>query len=209
MNTRVWNCGGLGLLILVFASSVFAQSRTHMLKGDFAFTYTSGCLNSQAVYFPQYVAPAGFGTNFAALGPTGVYTQSFQGVRTFNGDGTGSMTARIVTVGTILTANDHSGQFTYSVLADGTLTIDEGPFHVVYVAGVRIGQQLRVTDLPISVGRLSSDGNSFTFASFFPAVETVTRTVPAPEVLDALRICHRAGNAIRISRRPGANGHED
>jgi hypothetical protein len=209
MKTRVWSCGGLGLLALMFASSVFAESRTHLLKGDFAFTYTAGCVNSQAVYAPQYVAPAGFAPNLIPIGPAGVYTQSFQGVRTFNGDGTGSMTARIVTVGTAPSANDHSGQFTYSVLADGTLTIDEGPFHVVYVAGFRLGQQLRITNLPTSVGRLSSDGNSFTFASFFPAVETVTRTVPAPEVLDALRICHRAGNAIRISRRPGANGHDD
>jgi hypothetical protein len=191
---------------LIYGLPAMAQSRTQMLKGDFAFTTSAACVVSPASFFPTYQPPAGFSPALVPLGPSFVFTNSFQGVRTFNGDGTGSVTARVVTVpiSGAASANDVSGQFTYSVAADRTLTIDDGPFHSVPVAGPGVGQQQMVSNFPTYIGRLSSDGRSLTFATFNPGVEVVTMLVPAPELVASARICHRASNGVRISRTPGA-----
>jgi hypothetical protein len=208
MNPTIWSSRSLALVVLVFASSAMAQSRTHMLKGDFAFTATLVCLNSPAIITPtSYTPPAGFTADLRPIGVSNVSSFSAQGVRTFNGDGTGSSRARSV----FLTpgaagATESSHQFTYSVAADRTLTIDEGPLHAVAVAGPGVGRQTRVTNTPTLVGRVSADGKSLTIASFNPGVETSTRLVPAPELVDMVRICQRAANAIRISRTPEADG---
>ena len=198
-------CSSLALILVMFASSAMAQSRTQMLKGDFAVTASGTCVNSPAAILPTYQPPAGFSADLRPLGFTNVITFSAQGVRTFNGDGTGSATWRSVSLLNTGTASaiDNSSQFTYSVAADRTLTIDEGPSHDVFVAGVRVGQEISTSNVPSFVGRVSSDGRSLTFASFNPGVETVTRLVPAPELVEAVRICHRAADAIRISRTPG------
>jgi hypothetical protein len=92
--------------------------------------------------------------------------------------------------------------------ADRTLTIDEA-LDTVVVAGPGVSRQTRVSNIPTFVGRLSSDGRSLTFATFNPGVEVVTRLVPAPELVETMRICHRAANAIRIRRTPGAGGLGD
>jgi hypothetical protein len=195
----------------MFASSAMAQSRTQMLKGRFAFTASAVCVTSSAIFSPAYQPPAGFSADLRPLGPTGVLTLSAQGVRTFNGDGTGSTTVRNVTLGNPgpATAVDSSGQFTYSVATDRTVTIDDGPLHGVFVAGPQVGGESSVSNIPTFVGRVSSDGRSLTFATFNPGVETITRLVPAPELVAMVRICHRAANGIRISRTPGAGGRED
>ena len=211
MKPRIWTCGSFGLVMLMLVSSAMAQLRTQMLKGDFAVTASGTCVNSPAAIFPTYQPPAGFSADLRPLGFTNVITFSAQGVRTFNGDGTGNATSRSVSLLNTGTASaiDNSSQFTYSVAADRTLTIDEGPSHGVFVAGVRVGQEISTSNVPTFVGRVSSDGRSLTLASFNPGVETVTRLVPAPELVEAVRICHRAANAIRISRTPGAGGLDE
>jgi hypothetical protein len=205
-------CGSFGLVMLMFASSAMAQSRTQMLKGDFAFTSSVVCVLSPAIITPtSYTPPAGFSPALVPLGFSFVITFGAQGVRTFNGDGTGSFTQRAVSLGNpgAASATDNSGQFTYSVAADRTLTIDDGPIQGVFVAGPRVGQQVSASNIPTLIGRVSSDGRSLTFASFNPGVEIFTRLVPGPELVESLRICHRAANGIRISRTPGSDGHED
>src|ERR1700682_5815197 len=71
------------LLVLMSMSYAMADSPTHMLQGEFAYTLRP---------------PAGFTGLVPNPGPTFVITNGFQGVRTFNGDGTGNMRARIATV---------------------------------------------------------------------------------------------------------------
>ncbi|HMH17723.1 MAG TPA: hypothetical protein VK572_06190, partial [Burkholderiales bacterium] len=88
-----------------------------------------------------------------------------------------------------------------SVTADGTVTIDQAPTHGVFVSGARTGQQTSVSNIPTLVGRLSSDRNSITFATFNTGIETVTRLLPdGSELVEALRICHRERTAVRIGR---------
>jgi hypothetical protein len=210
MNPSICSYRSLALIILAFASTAMAQSRTEMLKGDFAFTANVVCLNSPAILFPTYQPPAGFTADLRPLGFSNVSSFSSQGVRTFNGDGTGSASTRSVFVAPgAAGASDASNQFTYSVAADRTLTIDDGPIFAVAAAGPGAGRQNTITNLPTLVGRVSLDGKSLTIATFTPGVETSTRLVPAPELVDMVRICHRAANAVLISRTPGADGLGD
>jgi hypothetical protein len=147
--------------------------------------------------------PLGF-VDLVPQGPSFVSTNSVQGILTFNGDGTGSAVQHFVSLGNpgAPSAIENSLQFTYSVAADGTLTIATLPSVSTTVAGPGLGQQSRISDVPPFVGRLSSDRKSLTFATFNPGVETVTRVVPAPEVVTTLRICHRSRIGIRINKDP-------
>jgi len=199
---------GSALLMLLAASPATADSRTEQLKGTFVFSGTTACTVSPAIITPtSYTPPPGFRANLTAVDGTFVVTFSIQGTQTFNGDGTGSIAARIVSLsfGNPVSgnANDQESLFTYSVDAEGNVAIDVGPSHSVFVAGPRTGQEISVSNTPTLVGHLSSDRKSLSFATFNPAVETVTRLVPGPELVESVRICHRARTAIRIGRGQG------
>ena len=199
---------GSALLMLLAASPATADSRTEQLKGTFVFSGTTACTVSPAIITPtSYTPPPGFRANLTAVDGTFVVTFSIQGTQTFNGDGTGSIAARIVSLsfGNPVSgnANDQESAFTYGVDAEGNVAIDVGPSHSVFVAGPRTGQEISVSNTPTLVGHLSSDRKSLSFATFNPAVETVTRLVPGPELVESVRICHRARTAIRIGRGQG------
>ncbi len=201
---------GSSALAVLVAASPAAADQTHRLVGDFAFSGTAVCVVSSAIITPtSYTPPAGFTANLIPIGPSSVLTFSIHGVRTFNGDGTGTVFGRVVSLGNpgAGSANDLTAQFTYSVAADRTVLIDQGPTLNTFVAGPRTGQQISVSNVPTFVGRLSSDGKSLTFGTHDPGVETVTRITPAPQLVESLRICHRARTAILISRIPGSHGH--
>ena len=191
-------------VLLAASSSAMADSRTEQLKGTFVFSGTTVCAVSPAFITPtSYTPPLGFRANLTAIGDTFPVTFSIQGTQTFNGDGTGSIEARVVSLSfgnqVSGSANDQqSTPFTYSVDADGNIMIERGPSRGVFVLGPRTGQETSVSNIPISVGHLSSDRKSIMYSTFNPAVETVTRLVPGPELVESLRICHRERTAIRI-----------
>lgn len=192
------------VMLLLASSAIGDESRTHRLKGDFAFTGSALCVNSGANFATTPpTPPLGF-ANLVPIGPSFVTTNSVQGTLTFNGDGTGSMVQQFVSLGNPGAASviDASNEFAYSVAADGTLTIDTGPSVSITVAGPSAGVQSIIADVPTFTGRLSSDRKSLTFATSTAAVESVTRVVPAPELVTALRICHRTRIGIRISKDP-------
>jgi len=182
-----------------------------MLRGDFAVTGSTVCVNSGANFATTPpTPPLGF-VNLVPIGSSFVNTNSVQSILTFNGDGTGSAVQHFASLGNpgAGSTNDASNPFTYSVAADGTLTIDNGPSVSNTVLGPNAGQQAIVSGVPTFVGRLSSDRKSLTLATFTPAVETITRVVPAPEVVTTLRICHRNRIGIRINKDPRSGWQEE
>lgn len=212
MRTLKAVIGSSALVMLMLASSAIGQSRTHTLRGDFAFTGSAVCVNSGANFATTPpTPPLGFTVDLVPIGPSFVSTNSVQGILTFNGDGTGSAVQHFVSLGNPGAGSviDSSNQFTYSVAADGTLTIDTGPAVGNTVAGPNAGQQSLISDVPTFIGRLSSDKKSLTFATFTPGVETVTRVVPAPELLTTLRICHRNRVGIRLNKNPRSGWQEE
>lgn len=183
---------GSAATILLTAIPASAQDRTKQLKGDYAFTGTAVCTNS----------PAGFSPDLVPLGSNSQASFGTTGVVTFNGDGTGTLQGRTVTQPGSVQALDTVIPLTYSVTADRTLTVVQGPSLNTFVAGTLAGQQNSSSGVPPFVGHLSSDRKSIVFGSFDPAVETITNLSGPGQ---NQRICFRSFTGIRISTQDDDN----
>jgi len=210
--TKAVLCGSALMDFLAATSPASAGGRTERLRGDFAIIGSNVCVNSLATLAPSYVPPAGFNSTTLAPnpGPTSVSSNSFNGVITFNGDGTAAFAGRFVSLGNpgAATAIDATAPSTYSVEADGTLTFVNGTATSTSVANP--GVVTAISGVPPFVGRVSSDGKSITLGSYDPGVETLTQVVgPFAGLVQTLRICHRAWMGIRIGKNPGSFGNGD
>lgn len=143
-----------------------------------AFSGEATCLVSRGGFNPNHT-PVGSPAEFPF-----VVSFSVQGVRTFHGDGTGTLTARVVSLNHPVTlpspagnrggasSTDIASDFTYQVAADRTFTI---------------------TNLPPFSGRISKDHRTLTLFHGEPGIETVTFS--GGSLLDddvQYRICHRS-----------------
>jgi hypothetical protein len=145
----------------------------------------------------------GFTANFVPIGHASANSFSSNGVLAFNGDGTGTNTARTIAIGDpdpgdsgATSGIDNTSGFTYTLAADGTLTFAQGPITSTFVAGTRVGIQTVTTGIPAAVGHVSRDKKTLVFGSFVPAVESTTRLDLG--VVESVRICHRSNTAVRI-----------
>lgn len=172
--------------MLLAALPASAQDRTRQLRGDYAFTGTAVCTNS----------PAGFSPDLVPLGSNSQASFGTTGVVTFNGDGTGTLQGRTVTQPGSVEALDTAIPLTYSVAADRTLTVVQGPSLNTFVAGTLTGQQNSSSGVPPFVGHLSADRKSVVFGTFDPAVETITNLSGPGQ---NQRICFRSFTGIRIT----------
>src|SRR5215467_14951176 len=163
------------------------------LKGEYAFTGTAACLSTAA-------PGPGFNPNFT---PTdGSFGQSFavEGIRTFNGDGTG--TVKGSSMGITIPANtnsagsdDFSFSFTYAVNDDGTWTSNViGVETGTIKTGPRAGQTFTISNSPTSTGIISQNGSTLTLATLDPTVEIVTFSNGDVHK----RICHRSRVLIKL-----------
>jgi hypothetical protein len=167
------------------------------LKGEYGFTGSNACLSTAA-------PGPGFNPNFT---PTdGSFGQSFaaEGIRTFNGDGTG--TVKGSSMGITIPANvnsagsdDFSYSFTYTVNDDGSWTTDVvGVLSGTIKTGPRAGQTFTISNFPTSTGMTSQNGSTLTLATLDPTVEIVTFSNGDVHK----RICHRSRVLIKL---PNAN----
>jgi hypothetical protein len=174
-----------------WAASAAADSPN--LKGEYGFTGTAACLSTAA-------PGPGFNPNFT---PTdGSFGQSFavEGIRTFNGDGTG--TVRGSSMGITIPANVHSAgsddfsfSFTYTVNDDGSWTSDLiGVENGTIKTGPRAGQTFTVSNSPTNTGMISQNGSTLTLATLEPRVEVVTFSNGDVHK----RICHRSRVFIKL-----------
>ena len=176
-----------------------------LLRGDYAFSGEATCL----------VSSGGFNTNLTPVGPPvpfpHVESFSVQGVRTFKGDGTGSVVVRVVNIshpfavpspvvvpytpffnrGGVGTA-DVEATFNYEVAPDLTFTVETLTLTGSIDRGTRAGQTFTVTNFPQFTGRISQDHRTLTVAHVLldsePAVETHTFSNGDVDK----RICHRS-----------------
>ena len=163
------------------------------LKGAYGFTGTTACLSTAA-------PGPGFNPN---LTPTdGSFGQSFatEGIRTFNGDGTG--TVRGSSMGIAIPANVHSAgsddfsfSFTYTLNSDGSWTSDvTGVETGTIKTGPRAGQTFTISNSPTSIGMISQNGSTLTLATLDPTVEIMTFSNGDVHK----RICHRSRVLIKL-----------
>jgi hypothetical protein len=188
----------VGGMIFAFANGpTAARDFNSLLEGEYMFTGSSTCINSFN----------GFDANFAP-NPGGTFAPFAQslnitGIRTFNGDGTGSASGTNISIrlpnqfgGGGANASEVSGTFTYEVQPDLTLTITSGPVSGTNTSGSGAGQTFTVTGVPLFEGRISEDLQKITIAHVTPGVETIT-----PQVGNARqRVCYRERTLIKIKR---------
>ncbi len=192
MNRQyLWSILGV-MLLWPGAAAADPQDLNHRLRGDYAFTGEAACMESLVGFT-------------AKLTPTadGVFLESFsvQGVRTFNGDGTGTLVGRSVGF-TAPSSNpgagssDFQASFMYNVAPDGTFTSQlSGLLTGTVLTGDRAGQTFTL-DLPPVSGIISADRESLTLAHDAPAVETITYSNGNVHY----RICHRSRVLLRLKR---------
>lgn len=174
-----WYSLALALLLPMGAVSAQAKDLDKRLKGDYAFAGEATCL----------VSIGGFNSNFEPVGPPAPFprtvTFSIQGVRTFNGDGTGKVIARSVSIvhpvalpGTppffnrgSASSADLESEFTYTVSADLRLSISTPVVTSKILTGARTGQTVTITNVPPFAGFVSEGMESLTLAHEAPGVE--------------------------------------
>jgi hypothetical protein len=193
MRSAILWAATLPVLFLAGASAAIAQDSqarlNKQLQGDYAFTGEGSCLSSVS----------GFNANLTPAGPSFGEAFSVQGVRTFNGDGTGTI-HDAVSVSTVIPAGtpqavaaSFEASFTYVVAANDTYTTAlDGPLTGTFLSGPRAGQTFTVVGFTLS-GRIAEDRKSATLAS--PTTEIETQTLSDSIVF---RICSRSRVLLKI-----------
>ena len=171
------------------------------LSGDYAFSGEAFCIQSTS----GFDSTLGFSPN-----PNGTVTFrpfNVQGIRTFNGDGSGTVVFTQVGINIPgdggnqnqnLKPNANAGEghanFTYTVAPDGSFTVDQGPITVTTVAGAGNGNIGVTTGVKFS-GQASKDWNTLVLSTDGLNVETTTTS---GGVFLRDQICTRARTAVKI-----------
>lgn len=203
---RFWTVS-VSFAAMAVASSALADSPK--LKGDYGFTGTAACLVAPGHVGDANVPPplpnptpgtalpnSGFNANLqpndslpAPASPSQNFSRSFsvEGIRTFNGDGTGTVkgTAVGITVRPTPGPNgfphfppsagsaDFKYSFTYTVDGQGgwTATMVPGSYSETFTSGPRNGQTATVDAIPPIVGMVSDNAKTLIAAHTTPDVE--------------------------------------
>ena len=170
----------LALLLALGAFSAQARDFEKVLKGDYAFAGEATCL----------ISFTGFNSNLEPNNTPGglwprVLTFSIQGVRSFNGDGTGRVVARVVSLshpfalpttspvffrGNASSA-DLVSDFTYTVSPDLTVNVITPVVTGTVLTGGRATQTVTITHVPPFTGFVSEGLDSLTLAHAAPGIE--------------------------------------
>ena len=173
----------LAATLLIAAANGAAQAKDfdNLLRGDYAFSGEGSCLVSRGG-FNRDLTPAGPPASFPFI-----TSFSVQGVRTFNGDGTGKVVARVLVISHPFalptspalfnrgsaSSSDILVDFTYEVASDRTITLDAVSFTGTTLTGNEAGQTFFVTNFPRFSGRISQDHRTLTIAHSEPTIETI------------------------------------
>ena len=184
------------------------------LKGRYGFAGAAHCINSSVGFTASGEALCGDTGQPISVQPNPsnprntcprvfATTNSVEGVRTFNGDGTGTVQGsgvgltvppNIASLGS--SSDEFSFSFTYSVDDDAesfTSQLVPGSYQGQILTGGRAGQTYTINQLNVE-GLISNDKKSLVIASVEPTVER--QQFSNGDV--RYRICHRSRSLIRI-----------
>src|SRR6266851_2270163 len=164
---------GVSAVVMTYAANAAADSPR--LKGAYGFTGSDSCL----------VAPFGFKPNFQIVDDSAWSDSGHaEGIRTFNGDGTGTVKGTFMGITGPPTpgfppgagSSNFSFSFTYTVSEDSgwTTTNVPGTDTGTVLTGPRAGQTFTVQNNATSTGLISRNDNTLTLANLTPMVETIT-----------------------------------
>ena len=205
MNARLM----LAALSISAASSLawsgIADAAPPRLLGDYAFTGSGSCL---AVKGPNTPDSPAFDDDLHPNAHRQYFMTTFtvQGVRTFNGDGTGTVEGSSIATSfaqsdgvTLPGAGSRTfkADFTYTISPEGLLTIDTTSYVGTVLSGVHAGETVTIDDFEFT-GYASVNNHTITFTTpDTDVVETQEFWNGAPFTKENLvatqsRICHRS-----------------
>ena len=202
---------GIAASVLICTSAVAGGGSK--LKGQYGFSGAAHCIHSSVGFSASNEALCGDTHQPISVQPNpsnprntcpGVFatTNSVEGVRTFNGNGTGtvqgnnvSLTVPPNTASLGASSDEFSFSFTYSVDDDDSFTsqLVPGSFQGQILTGGRAGQTYTISDINVE-GLISNDKKSLVIASVEPTVER--QQFSNGDV--RYRICHRSRSLIRM-----------
>ena len=192
-RASLWVIVGV-MLLWVGAADADPQPLNQLLHGDYVSTGEGTCL---------VALPPGFNADLTPIDGRFTLSSSTQGIRTFNGDGTGTAQSRSVSVthpDTPVTlggagSSDTQSSFTYTVAPDRTFIVVSGPVTGTVLTGGRAGQTFTIDPFPSLTGLISRDHESLTLASEEPTVEVITYSNGDVQY----RICHRSRILLKLN----------
>jgi hypothetical protein len=184
----------LSLLIVVAALAVanlpLSAQHSPQLNGKYASTGETSCLFSSL----------GFNSDLTPVSGSVVYLNSItsQGSVTFNGNGTGTVQAKEVSLMSTTpphaSGDDESFSFTYSTNSDGGLLFQPGTVSGTILAGPGRGDTFTIVNVPSQAGQVSPSG-TVVLTSTFPTIEIFTQSGGSPTP----RICHRTRVLVPVN----------
>jgi hypothetical protein len=214
--------------LVVAASSTIASADSPQLKGSYAFTGTAACLTAPGGdgTTPPAGTPfqnAGFNAKLQPIDVGTSFSRSFsvEGIRTFDGQGHG--TVKATAVGAVVrptpgptgvpafppsaSSADFTFQFTYVVNGDGSWSSSmvPGTYTETFTAGARTGQTATIDAIPPISGAVSNDGKTLIAAHLAPTIET--RSFSNGDVWP--EICHRSRVFIKLQASDGDDNGGD
>jgi hypothetical protein len=184
------------MLLWTGAADADPQPLNALLQGDYVSTGEGTCL---------VALPPGFNPNLTPMDGRFTFSSSTQGIRTFHGDGTGTVQSRSVsvthpdtpvTLGGASSSDINTESFTYTVAPDRTVTVVSGPVTGTELTGSRVGQTFTIDSFPVLTGRIALDRKSLTLATEEPTVEVVTFSNGDVHY----RICHRSRILLKLKQ---------
>ena len=156
--------------VMTWAASAIADSPN--VKGDYGFTGTNSCIHAAGF--------TGVNGGFVATSSGPFESAAVEGIQTFNGDGTGTVTGSGLVLQFFALSPpwgvespvNFTFSFTYTVNADSTWTSVGGPVTSTVTGGPRKGQTVTFNGFPLT-GRISKNGMTLTAAELTPTVETM------------------------------------
>ena len=203
--------GAAALVLLGTSSITSAIAAGPQLKGQYGFSGAAHCIQSSVGFNANQEALCGDTHQPISVQPNpsnprtscpGVFatTNSVEGIRTFNGNGTGTVQGHDVSLtvppnnsSISASSDDFSFSFTYTVDDSGGFTSQTvpGSFQGTFVTGPRTGQTFTVDEINVE-GLISNDKKSLVIATVEPTVET--QQFSNGDV--RYRICHRSRSLI-------------
>jgi hypothetical protein len=184
---------------MTWAASAVADSPN--LKGDYGATGSASCIVSSAGFSPS-------NGGYVALGTGPGQWLAVQGVRTFNGDGTGSATYYLMGVERPFNPSGPgfgdafsvklTWSFTYTVNGD-TWTTDVAKGTLisgVLTAGPSAGVTFTIAGFPTFTGQVSTNGSTLTAATLTPSEEILNFAFTPP--VTTYRVCERSEVLINM-----------
>ncbi len=180
----------ISLAAMTWAASAAADSPR--LRGQYSFTGSATCINSAAPFSSEFTP---------TVPPTWIESFAVKGVRTFDGNGNGTVTGSSMVVEFGPPGHNHASSsdfqfsFTYAVDGNGGWTSDiAGSLTGAVTSGPGAGLTFTVAGFPRFTGSISQDGSTLTAATLTPTMETVSHS----DGNTVYRICHRSRVLIRL-----------